>query len=183
MSTLYVDNLQPNLGSGVHVAGHVIQTVTAGLPSVASGSTSVNASPTNHSSWYAIFNQSFTPHSANSTIYVSAGPVVAYSIGGNDKGLQIAICEDASGTVRPFLPTGSVFDSDYESQGLFFTGTSNIDGSNFWLPIVTQCYTPSWGTTAANISLRIASENANTINYYTKGRYNVTTMVIMEIAQ
>lgn len=25
MSTLYVDNLQPNLGSGVHAAGHVVQ--------------------------------------------------------------------------------------------------------------------------------------------------------------
>jgi hypothetical protein len=28
MSTLYVDNLQPNLGSGVHAAGHVVQVVS-----------------------------------------------------------------------------------------------------------------------------------------------------------
>ena len=183
MSTLYVDNLQPNLGSGVHAAGHVIQTVTAGLPSAAQGSTSVDASPTNHSSWYAIFNQSFKPYKSNSIIYVTAGPVVANSIGGNSKGFQLAVCEDATGTVRPFLPTGSVFDADYESQGLFYTGSNNIDGSNFWLPVMTQCYTPSWGTTAANISLRVASENSSAINYFVKGRYNVSTMVIMEIAQ
>lgn len=183
MSTLYVDNLEPNLGSGVHATGHVIQTVTAGLPAVSSGSTSVNAVPTNHSSWYAIFNQSFTPHSANSTIYVCAGPVVANSVGGNNKGVQLAICEDATGTVRPFLPTGSTFDADYEGQGLFYTGANNIDGSNFWLPMMTQCYTPSWGTTAANISLRVATENGTTMNYYVKGRYNLATMIIMEIAQ
>ena len=29
MSTLYVDNLQPNLGSGVSIPGHVIQTANA----------------------------------------------------------------------------------------------------------------------------------------------------------
>ena len=29
MSTLYVDNLQPNLGSGVSIPGHVVQTVIA----------------------------------------------------------------------------------------------------------------------------------------------------------
>jgi len=29
MSTLYVDNLQPNLGSGVSIPGHVVQTVYA----------------------------------------------------------------------------------------------------------------------------------------------------------
>jgi hypothetical protein len=33
MSTLYVDNLQPNLGSGVHIPGHVIQTVSNAVTS------------------------------------------------------------------------------------------------------------------------------------------------------
>ena len=43
MSVLYVDNLQPNLGNGVHVAGHVVQVVkpsitTSGTVSIGAGS-------------------------------------------------------------------------------------------------------------------------------------------------
>ena len=37
MSTLYVDNLEPNLGSGVHIAGHVIQTQYAETTTVVVG--------------------------------------------------------------------------------------------------------------------------------------------------
>ena len=48
MSTLYVDNLQPNLGSRVMAAGHVVQTV---------------------------FHQSSTPRTTTSTTYVDTGEV------------------------------------------------------------------------------------------------------------
>ena len=38
MSVLYVDSLQPNLGSGVHIAGHVLQVVTSKESSIINNS-------------------------------------------------------------------------------------------------------------------------------------------------
>jgi len=66
MSTLYVDNLEPNLGSRVLAAGHVVQVVqdTVTAPSTISPSTTF----TN----YTDLSVSITPTSTNSKIYVSA---------------------------------------------------------------------------------------------------------------
>ena len=44
MSTLYVDNLQPNLGNAVHAAGHVVQVVKPSI--TASGTVSIGAGST-----------------------------------------------------------------------------------------------------------------------------------------
>jgi hypothetical protein len=62
MSTLYVDNLQPNLGSGVHAAGHVVQLKVAKSTSLVTTSGSTNVSlgcPV-----------AITPLSANSLLYI-----------------------------------------------------------------------------------------------------------------
>ena len=61
MSTLYVDNLQPNLGSRVMAAGHVVQTVSAEYNSIIS--TSNNASMTDTG-----FNCQITPTSSTSKV-------------------------------------------------------------------------------------------------------------------
>lgn len=63
MSTLYVDNLEPNLGSGVHAAGHVVQVVFGEL------TTRVQTSTT---SWNDIgLSATITPQHANSKILIS----------------------------------------------------------------------------------------------------------------
>jgi hypothetical protein len=61
MSTLYVDNLQPNLGSRVMAAGHVVQVVSAELTSL--GSVTGNA-------WQTIMSANITPTSSSSKIVV-----------------------------------------------------------------------------------------------------------------
>jgi len=64
MSTLYVDNLQPNLGSGVSIPGHVVQTVystnTSQLSTTSTSETSTGLSVT------------ITPHSSSSNIKLTA---------------------------------------------------------------------------------------------------------------
>ena len=66
MSTLYVDNLQPNLGSRVMAAGHVVQVVQGTMGYTASGGgDSGNV-------WYdSGLSASITPSSASSKILVS----------------------------------------------------------------------------------------------------------------
>ena len=66
MSTLYVDNLQPNLGSRVMAAGHVVQVVTANK-NLSTDSTTGSGSYID-----AGLSASITPTSANSKIYVVA---------------------------------------------------------------------------------------------------------------
>lgn len=66
MSTLYVDNLQPNLGNRVMAAGHVIQVVQGTLGSTASGGGG-SGDVWNDSGLSA----SITPTSASSKILVS----------------------------------------------------------------------------------------------------------------
>jgi hypothetical protein len=66
MSTLYVDNLQPNLGSRVMAAGHVVQVVTANKNLGSDNSTGSGSYIDTGLS------ASITPTSANSKIYVVA---------------------------------------------------------------------------------------------------------------
>ena len=62
MSTLYVDNLQPNLGSGVSIPGHVIQVITA--------ETSTTVSNTTTSFTDTGLTATITPKSASSKILI-----------------------------------------------------------------------------------------------------------------
>ena len=65
MSTIYVDNLQPNLGSGVIIAGHTLQTVHGVT------STQVDISALN--TWTSIYTNvaTITPKSASSKILIT----------------------------------------------------------------------------------------------------------------
>lgn len=62
MSTLYVDNLQPNLGSRVMAAGHVVQVQTKKWASA--GFSTTSSSPTAITDFYV----DITPTSSNSII-------------------------------------------------------------------------------------------------------------------
>jgi predicted Abi (CAAX) family protease len=59
MSTLYVDNLQPNLGTGVSIPGHMVQVVQG-----TAGEVNINAGN------YALINVSFTPKFVGSKFLV-----------------------------------------------------------------------------------------------------------------
>jgi len=62
MSTIYVDNLSPNLGSRVLAAGHVVQVVNSNL---SSNFTTTSSTPT------AVVSVSITPTSTSSKILIS----------------------------------------------------------------------------------------------------------------
>ena len=61
MSTLYVDNLQPNLGTGITAPGHVVQTVHYQIPD---GTYSFSGSSSN------LYSLTITPHLSTSKIYI-----------------------------------------------------------------------------------------------------------------
>ena len=63
MSTIYVDNLQPNLGSGVLIPGHVVQTVYTET------STPVTLSPS--SGWVTLMSLQFTAVNPNNKLLIS----------------------------------------------------------------------------------------------------------------
>lgn len=95
MSTLYVDNLEPNLGSRVMAAGHVVQVVHSD-----GSSASYNATT---SASYVEFNSalrtSITPTSSSSKILVMGGLGVGIDRqSGSDANGQIRIREVNSGS-------------------------------------------------------------------------------------
>ena len=81
MSTLYVDNLQPNLGSGVHIAGHVIQVAT----------TSVQGNITTTTSAFVDtgISLSFTPKSAISKLIITLQGGRPYIYGGQQQDVKL----------------------------------------------------------------------------------------------
>ena len=62
MSTLYVDNLEPNLGNAVHAAGHCVQSKHYEI-----GGSAVNVAT---ATWTEFASVTFTPKYANSHIHI-----------------------------------------------------------------------------------------------------------------
>ena len=73
MSTIYVDNLQPNLGSGVIIAGHTLQTVHGVTSTQVDISASTNV-------WTSVYTNlaTITPKSSSSKILIT-GVITFYS--------------------------------------------------------------------------------------------------------
>ena len=113
MSTLYVDSLQPNLGSGVHISGHVLQMVS-NKGAGGSGTNSTGA-------WTSLSSVvTITPKFATSKIVVqffatayAANGAVLFTIGrdgvpiGNGTGGSIAQMK-LSGNNNPFYMPSSL---------------------------------------------------------------------------
>ena len=77
MSTLYVDNLQPNLGSRVMAAGHVVQ--------MQHNTSYTSTQSTTASTWFDVSPSiTITPTSTSSKIYIThKAPVMCYQTSGN----------------------------------------------------------------------------------------------------
>ena len=90
MSTLYVDNLEPNLTGGVHVPGHVIQ-----YKSTLTNTTTTLSPP---SGVVTILSLTFTPHSADSIIRInwSHGQTTKVSAAGTGSWLTAGILLDGT---------------------------------------------------------------------------------------
>ena len=170
MSTLYVDNLQPNLGSRVMAAGHVVQVVAARDTTKVNGSTSAY-----QNTGLAI---SFTPSSANSKLLFIAD--VSVNMGG----------VGYSGNTGRFL--GRIYndtDSSAISPEINFwrfdlQGTSSNGLFCYTHPCM-QYYANSWGTTTKLIRFQMKAPEggANVVYNETYPAGQDSGLTIMEIAQ
>lgn len=162
MSTLYVDNLQPNLGTGVSIPGHVIQTVYA------EDDTAINTTSTSYID--TSVTASITPKSASSKILVIVQSTLrSITSSTNGSGVQAMIHRDGTAIgkvvqakVRENLSTGN---------------TSNVQGGGSIVALDTP-------NTTSQVTYTVRVKTANSA---VECRYNSdgtgSTITLMEIAQ
>lgn len=108
MSTLYVDNLQPNLGSQVEIpnlkplGGAVVQSVVWEIPAIArstAGSWTVTTTPTIDNT-YSVAEYTFTKkHSDSHVACIASGHVDMNNAGSGGSPSIVALFEDGSDTL------------------------------------------------------------------------------------
>lgn len=154
MSTLYVDNLQPNLGSRVMAAGHVVQVVSAKHSS---------QSQTTGTSYIGFpLSASITPTSASSKILVILSFTGAIS---TDNHLWVRILRGGSTAIG-------------ENQSAFFAQTAGVSGGALNIHELDTPNTTSTLTYEAQFRSRDAGENV-LVQYQNQP----STLTLMEIAQ
>ena len=150
MSTLYVDNLQPNLGSGVHIPGHVIQVaedVVSSDITVAVGASAV-----------AINTINFTPKYSNSIIEItiSHAQTTRVSAGGTASWLSVHTQLDGVNTNK--IRTGALgYPEAHSDQRYTFSVTGQIPS---WSGQKTLTHVVTVGS--VNSSWIISHQNAPT---------------------
>jgi len=175
MSTLYVDNLQPNLGSRVMAAGHVVQVLSA---------TKTNTQNINGSSFVEISDLSvtITPSSASSKILIIAD--VHY--GSSNSGYP---------AFKLMRGTTHISVADTQSNGLeaSFGHANNFNYAEYRLFSAHHNYLDSPSTTSATkysiqgSPMRTSSQTLYINRAITLGDENqiaaTSTITLMEIAQ
>ena len=158
MSTLYVDNLAPNLGSGVLIPGHVVQ--------VQSNSVATQFNTTSSSLVTTGVSTSITPLSASSKIYfnITCGDVATTNPGA---GVTIAVYRN-----------GSIIDEFAARHS--YVSTSATD--NLVINVASFSYLDSPATTSAlTYTIYISNAGAGTATIM---RDNTrASITLMEIAQ
>lgn len=145
MSTLYVDNLQPNLGNAVYAAGHVIQVVS--LPLAANAAI-------NSTSEIPVLNLSITPNFSTSkilllcnwSIYLNGGASEERGdiifkrgstfIGGSSSSASgTGYFRDSSGRIKAFTTSFHLLDSPATTSSTTYSmrydGFTNNVGGEF----------------------------------------------------
>jgi hypothetical protein len=174
MSTLYVDNLQPNLGSRVMAAGHVVQVVSATKTDYSSVS---STSFTN----IAGLSATITPTSSSSKIFI----LINAQLGGMNNyyaefnltrnGTTISAYTGGGGTAG-FMGQNSV--NDYAQYYLESTSGSLLDSPSSTSALTYQVQLASLNTSAATLYINRTYDQANSVR-----STGVSTITLMEIAQ
>jgi hypothetical protein len=125
MSTLYVDNLQPNLGSGVHAAGHVvqIQNTSTLLSGTISSTTPVD-----------LLSISFTPKFDNSSLYIVV--THRWQENTNVTNAGVAIVHDGTNLLNisaynTYAATGNMIDTNTYQGFVASTGSTSARDIKF----------------------------------------------------
>jgi len=164
MSTLYVDNLEPNLGSRVLAAGHVVQVVCATY------GTKFNVTATG---WIdSGLEATITPTSTSSKILVSCTAAGLYKEPNYDTGGALRIVNSSDGDT--FLLNslwGWTGTTDKHHTG-------NISGEYLFSPATTSAITYKLQIVKLNSSGTLQFNTGWSSDYYP-----VSSMTLMEIAQ
>ena len=158
MSTLYVDNLQPNLGSGVHAAGHVVQVQTTSSPLFS------NLTSTTYTDLLTL---NFTPKFSNSLLRVDV--CFRYQENGVNTNIKYKVLHDGANIY------GINYYSDYHDAA-----TNSISSKAF------HCFVNSGSTSTRTIQFQAAqaSSSAGAFTVNPNGDTGTETrLTVMEIAQ
>jgi hypothetical protein len=154
MTTLYVDNIAPNLQSRVSVPGHVIQVVSNAVQDT---STAISTS-----TWVNMVEVTITPTSATNKIY-----------------LQASSCFYMSGTVT--LSTAIFKDgSSVKTTGNGWLGYNKHDVSNNHRDTITHIFMDTAGSTGSITYSFQVYANGSGLEYSASGTPTIITA--MEIA-
>ena len=172
MSTLYVDNLEPNLGSRVAVPGHVIQVVNKKFDRLLTNSSTFADIPFQNSESTI----DITPVSTSSKI------LIFYN-------LHIFVDLDADNTWRSalvqILRDGSVIDGDATpNTAAYGTGAHLTNDTDRYMTYSTRQYLDSPSTTST-ISYKLQGKSRNNDSYIDFASANFSAqgnMTLMEIA-
>ena len=176
MSTLYVDNLQPNLGNAVHAAGHVVQV------KYFDNDTAISLSVAQ--TWTDVISVSFTPLYATSKVLLIAKTSISGPSGNYDTSMRL-------------LRDGTAIGGNNDPSNLFAGG--NILASTGYTSgeageTIGGQYLDSPATTSA-ITYKIQAIGGENVTTYSVNRpYNSnanghfcntgdTSLTLMEIAQ
>lgn len=160
MSTLYVDNLRPNLTNGISLSGYIIQTKMVKSSTTATTDSSTGAVATDLA-------MNFTPLRSNSQILITI-MAASESLGSySDRGFQGRIYRDGV----------QIYSSDYDLYSSSDT-TQRIQKTTY------QFFEDSPGTSTVNYAFYFQSTGGGTAN--SVARLNIygepSTMVIQEVA-
>jgi len=163
MSTLYVDNLQPNLGSRVMAAGHVVQVVSA----------ETNSQVQNTTTSYIDtgLTATITPTSASSKILilVSQAFTLLSSPDTNNQKQANLVITDGSNTI---LFGGSGYDQFRVKEQFAFAWQANLQTT----------HSPST-TSAITYKTRLKQMFGTNLIVSTQYNNNPSSITLMEIAQ
>tara|TARA_R110000868_G_scaffold396069_1_gene668117 strand:+ start:296 stop:769 length:474 start_codon:yes stop_codon:yes gene_type:complete len=155
-STLFVDAIEPNLSSGVHIAGHVIQQITMYT------STQIINTATAFASFGC--SQAFVPKYSTSKILITAN-IAGENFGNDDLGTKYEILQDS--TQVQFFP---------------YVGYLSASSSQNVSTHTLQWYGNAASTNSRTYEIKVASTRAGysvRVNKYNGPSY----MTIQEIAQ
>ena len=181
MSTLYVDNLQPNLGSRVMAAGHVVQVVQGTLGSTATGTTSGNTfydcglsatiTPTSSSSKILI---SYTIHMGTGSYQAKSRIVRDSTVVGI--GTQEGSRTGASSVSNFYDDNGTTMQYQYQPQGITYLDSPASSSALTYKIQVSTYHTVFW-----SVNRGYTFQQDTTYGAYDAIPLSVITL--MEIAQ
>jgi hypothetical protein len=181
MSTLYVDNLQPNLGSRVMAAGHVVQVVST-------TSKSHQSHATNTFAHFSGLDCTITPTSSSSKIFVSVNIFVGNA--SDDNYNQFIIYRQEAGGANVSLDVGDVIGNaarlSWGQNGPYThaiyevhnSSWQNLDSPNTNVATTYKLYARAQATGNRTMYLNRPSDTGDANRMST-----VSSMTLMEIAQ